>query len=343
MSSPDVRRAARGVCALMVACWLSFSAASLVAQEEPGVETVEVTEAQAELNEQGVAAVNSGNFQVAINLFKASLNLGELNITYLNLGRAYAKAGLCDEAIAAYDATTTAPRVSSPPAEVIAEAVARFRDQLPEQCPGKVRVVCVPGEMLLRVDDQEAIPCPDEPLTLAPGPHVLIGSLDALQVEARVDVVALEEVSITLEVPSEASSGPDSQASAAPRDRLWQVVGWSGLSVGAAALLAAVVVDVAVIAPAIDDAEAELEALNRGEVGSQEQFDELRQRAERLQRVNRAMIIGGGGMAALGLTALLIDLFGEPEESHDADVTAHSVAPAPLRGGGVGVFWQTSW
>ena len=75
MSSPDVRRAARGVCALMVACWLSFSAASLVAQEGPAVETVEVTEAQAELNEQGVAAVNSGNFQVAINLFKASSNL----------------------------------------------------------------------------------------------------------------------------------------------------------------------------------------------------------------------------------------------------------------------------
>lgn len=97
-------------------------------------ELVEPTAAQLELNNQGVRAISARKFGEAVKLFQASLALGELNITYINMGRAYQYMNQCAEAEDAYANALQAPKVAEPTPAQIAAAVARYRDELDTKC-----------------------------------------------------------------------------------------------------------------------------------------------------------------------------------------------------------------
>ena len=76
------RIVARGLCVLCLVC---LAGGRLEAQESN--ELREPTEAQIEMNAKAIEAVNQKDYAKAIKLFQASIALGELNITYLNMAR----------------------------------------------------------------------------------------------------------------------------------------------------------------------------------------------------------------------------------------------------------------
>lgn len=83
------------------------------------IEGVEVelnpSDDQVKLNQSAVEAILAEDYEKAAGLLEASLELGQLNVTWLNLGRAYQKLGRCDEARKAYLSVVTAPAVDEPP------------------------------------------------------------------------------------------------------------------------------------------------------------------------------------------------------------------------------------
>ena len=165
-------------------------------------DVVEPTEAQFKLYEEGAEAFREGQYRKAIDLFEASLHLGKLNITYLNLGRAYFKLGSCVDAAQAYDLALQAPQVSSPSAAQVLEKIQEYRADL-SGCPGQVIVTCVMAPELsskteIFVGGQGPFACNGQPVQVKPGKVRVHGSAGAETYEAEVDVAAMEEVVVEL-------------------------------------------------------------------------------------------------------------------------------------------------
>jgi hypothetical protein len=194
-------RPALALAALLVAMFCAMSGA--LAQE------ARETEAQFDMNRAGVEAVIAGDFDRAIQLFKGSLALGELNITYLNLGRAHQRAGHCRDAATAYQSVVDAPKVASPtPREV--EALARqFYSELERDCPGEIVVTCSPANIELYVNTRGPLPCDGKPMEVRPGEIVIKGVLGEDEEETLVTVKALERVEVSLTITPTLVKDPD--------------------------------------------------------------------------------------------------------------------------------------
>lgn len=95
---------------------------------------VEMSDETYELNEQAAAASARGEHERAIRLYRETVAAQGLNISHLNLGRAYAKAGECELARRAYDKVPDAPAVDSVPRDKILEVLYKYRLELDEQC-----------------------------------------------------------------------------------------------------------------------------------------------------------------------------------------------------------------
>ncbi|MGM0558623.1 MAG: tetratricopeptide repeat protein [Myxococcota bacterium] len=100
-------------------------------------ETVEPTDEQARLNDQGVRALGEEDYVKAISLLEEARYLGELNITYLNLGRAYQLAGRCEKARESLQKVFAAPKVEKPPAGLIESKAREFLEVLESTCPAE--------------------------------------------------------------------------------------------------------------------------------------------------------------------------------------------------------------
>lgn len=99
---------------------------------------------QMELNDDAVRAIVEGDYAAAVALLEEARSLGELNVTFLNLGRAYQKLGQCDNALEALDKALTAPRVRQPPPDFVIKKVAAYRAELDEQCAASQPVEAPP-------------------------------------------------------------------------------------------------------------------------------------------------------------------------------------------------------
>jgi len=100
--------------------------------QEPGF--VAPTEAQYQLFKEGQDAYVAGEYLRSVDLFKASLLVGDLNITYLNLGRAHFKLGRCAEARGAFAKVRKAPRVKEPKPESVLIRLNEYLVELDEKC-----------------------------------------------------------------------------------------------------------------------------------------------------------------------------------------------------------------
>jgi tetratricopeptide (TPR) repeat protein len=97
----------------------------------------EYTTEQQKLNEKGVRAIISKDYVLAIAVLEESAAIGELNVTYLNLGRAYQKLGDCQAARAAYEKAKAAPKVRAPSPDVVAKKLEEYTDELATVCEAK--------------------------------------------------------------------------------------------------------------------------------------------------------------------------------------------------------------
>lgn len=133
--------------ALLVAfLWVSpASAQTDDAADEPATQAsdsdlVEPSTGQQTLNDEGVKAMIDEDYERAVKLLQESLALGDLNITYLNLGRAYQKQGKCLEAQDAYLSAISAPAVNDPPQRLIDAKADKYLGELRQECGDKLDV-----------------------------------------------------------------------------------------------------------------------------------------------------------------------------------------------------------
>lgn len=286
-------------------------------EPEP-VGTVEPTDAQLELNETAVSASLSGDHATAVELFRASLELGALNITYLNLGRAHAALDRCGEAEKAYKAARKAPPVADPPPDQIDQLVDKYLVELHEGCIGTLLLTCSPRNMEVSIDDAEPITCPEQPMELTWGAHQLIWGPEDDPRKARVHIEPNAETELHLdhprvevvEVPVETPPEPVEPAESSN----WMLIaGASTAGAGALLLVGGLIVDTGVTGSTIDDYEA------AAAEGDQGEYDSLRGDIDTLQTTSIALYATGGILVAGGATLLILHfLQDEPDEIQPA-------------------------
>lgn len=195
----------RGHCASPLAMALCISALlvspALFAQERAP------TQAQLELNQEGVQAIIAENYDEAIRLLDASITLGALNITHANLGRAHQRAGNCAEAEANYIAALTSPYVANPSRSQISETVESHRAELREVCPGTLNIVCEPEQMEIFINDEGPFSCAGLTRDLEANTYTLRGILGTQETSESVKIESMETTLLQLVI--EPSSNGD--------------------------------------------------------------------------------------------------------------------------------------
>ena len=229
MASNPSHRAFASLIAGLLAVIALASSAPAVAQSGTTINEegfAEPSEAQLEMNEKGVKAIVDGDFDKAARLFQASIDLGKLNITYLNLGRALQKARRCREAKQAYlnvkkDAT---PKVKNPPPFEISSRAEQYLAELERTCPGEVEVTCQPEDLAddvqLFINTRGPKSCDSSPFEVPAGEVVVKGVLgeQTLEKVATVEPVELASVSLTFEQPAKADPKPPVTEKTDPKD-----------------------------------------------------------------------------------------------------------------------------
>ncbi len=155
---------------------------------------------QFELYQKGSDAYRDGDYKKAIELFEASLAMGPLNLTYLNLGRAYFKVGQCDKASEAYGKARTAPKIANPTPMQVLQKIEEYVAELPTSCPAYLTLRCATEGMEVFVDAQGPLPCDGKPIALLPGEHVIRGEKGGQKVEERITVGGMARVDLELKL-----------------------------------------------------------------------------------------------------------------------------------------------
>ena len=179
--------------------------APALADAQSGI--VAPTETQFKLYQEGAEAYGEGEYSKAVDLFRASLRLGELNITYLNLGRALFKLGDCEEASRAYASALTAPKIANPtPVEVLTK-VEEYKKDL-GQCPATLTVQCDNPAARLWVDGTGPVPCDGAAMTVLPGPHTVEARLGTQSRREDLTLAAMDTHTMELHFLRNGPVGP---------------------------------------------------------------------------------------------------------------------------------------
>lgn len=291
------------------------------------------SEAQVQLYVKAIEAIDADNFEEAIDLLKSSLALGELNIIYLNLGRAYFKNGQCDEAEAAFAKVLTSPKIAEPSPDTIAATLEEFRGDL-SQCPGTVEVACSPGSLTVSIDGAAPVPCAEAPFLLPPGEHVLTGVAGEKRAEARVQVESRKTHRVTLNADPDPIAPPPPPPE--PGMSTMSVTGLVIAGVGVAAMTTGIIVDQTALSSAIDDYSAAVENASENE-------DALRNDAETLQSRVLLLYVGGGVAVAAGATLFALGVQTADDGSEPSAAEGGRISPWLTPDGGAGVGWSASW
>lgn len=131
----DKRRLSTVVIAVMLGA-ASLAPAGPAMAQQPVEEYAQSkpSEDQVKLNSAAVEAMLAEDYAKAAKLLEASIELGALNVTWLNLGRAYQKLGRCKDARKAYLSVVTSPAVADPPPKLINAKADQYLNELAEQC-----------------------------------------------------------------------------------------------------------------------------------------------------------------------------------------------------------------
>ncbi|WP_168210802.1 tetratricopeptide repeat protein [Persicimonas caeni] len=103
------------------------------------------TEEQHRLNNEAARAIGEGDYTKAVSYLQEALYIGELNITYLNLGRAYQYMGRCEKARETLQKVFDAPALERPKPEFIDAKAREFLAELDESCQSGQEVELAEG------------------------------------------------------------------------------------------------------------------------------------------------------------------------------------------------------
>ena len=160
------------LCATMVSLALLGQAPAPGLAQGEGL--ARLTGEQRLLYEQAKKAYVAKEFQASVDLLSQALMLGEVDLFYFGLGRAYFKLGQCQNAQKSYARALAAPRTEADIRGSIAKGVA----QLQVSCPGTLLLQCKEARTQVKIDGQPApLACAQKTTELAPGPHTLEATL----------------------------------------------------------------------------------------------------------------------------------------------------------------------
>ncbi len=264
----------------------------------------------------------------AMELLEEALRLKEDQEVYLTIAEALMAQDQCQMAFFSIDAIRNAPPASAMSPLQVAQQVEALRSAFVDSCGQPVRVNCAPAEMTLRIDSGAPQVCSPAPIFLTPGTHTFAASLPQegdeppLTLVREVEIKAGEVSRVDMVLESEEVLG-------------W--AGWSGvvgMSLGAAALTSALIIDRTALAPK-DDA---FQRDKRAGVPVNELQGQLND-IESLQTTNRTLMGVGGALVVVGGALLLTDLLWLDSESpQNEEGIALGVDPD-----GFMVMWRTPW
>lgn len=301
--------------------FVALTPSALFAQDDDDRPVIDVTPAQREINDRAFKATAEGNYDQAIDLLTTSNSIQELNITYLNLGRALTKAGRCDEAGEAYANVMTAPVVPDPSPDAVYGALTKYLEELGSVCPGKIHVNCDPPTMRVSVDDKPPTACTIGPISLPGGEYTITGRSDVGEVSSTVRIAGMQEIKLKLktvkieeEVVIEEDEGMGVLATA----------GWSTGAAGVGLLVAAVLVEFAVLGPGIDDLEAAAASRDL------ERMNALKGQLDSTQTLNSTLYIAGGTLLGAGAVMVGVSMVLDAiEEANDDTVSGLDLWVSP--------------
>ena len=247
---------------------------------------------------RGVAAFGRGQAAAALTEYETAKTLApKANAPYRYAAQALVSLGRYVEAVENLEAYLRKNPSVSDAAEV-REKIAKLKADF---YPARLRVDVDAPNAVVRVDDEPK--GPPGALEVAPGRHRIEVHAPG-RASAAQDVVLVGDrdasLSFTLRVEEEARplAPPPASRTATRHPTPWPTLGWVGVGAGGAALAAALIIDVAVLGPKVDDYNA---AAARGDVGARE----LRDSASGWQTATLATYVAGGLIAAGGAALLL--------------------------------------
>lgn len=291
----------------MLALGLWCPSAPSLAQEGFGTPVA----GQLDLVRQGVAASDEGDYAQAIRYYDAAMALGELNIIHLNLGRARQKQGRCFEAEASFARALGAPAVRKPSPTKVREAIESHREEMRSTCPGALTVQCIPLDARLIVGERAA-GC-GERLELPAGLVRIQGEAGGVRTERTVEVEALKEHSVLIEVEAHSDQGASTR----------EVLGWSLVALGGALTVTGVGLGLRVAG-----INRELDAIAESNEIDGQSTEDLVSTGQSLQTLEFIGLGVGASAAAIGAVMLLLGE-GEPDRTG-----ALQIAPWVLPDGG---------
>jgi hypothetical protein len=287
----------------------------------------EIIEAQQRLNTKAAEASKSGDYRKAAELLQASLELGEFNIIYLNLGRVLQKDERCEASRAAYESALTAPSAPGVPLEKVRVAVERYQQELGRSCRARLVVRCQPTGVSLRLDGGGELAC-GVPIMLPSGAYRLQATR-AMDVQ-NMDIVLAdrEDKDVDVVFSVDANSGNhevdrDDEnedelmlrdgSDRAPRGPGWTTQDTVVVTVGALAL-AGVAGGFYFHSAASDDVELVGDVV-RSETPFRDDYDFLVDEIRRKEAWMWGSFSAGGVLGALSLALFLVD-FEEPASAN---------------------------
>jgi tetratricopeptide (TPR) repeat protein len=305
------------------------------------IDTRGVSASQRDYNTRGVALIDQGRLEEATSMFRSALVVGELNITYLNLGRTLARLGRCDEAIRAYEKVSGAPPVSQPSVNEVSRTLERYLAEVRNECSAQIFVICSTSATMIQINAGGVQPCPNRneeawaapvALPIRPGIHKVTGMVgNRSEIEEAV-VSAGQAVTVRLDLAQESvvesaistETMPTLRAEQAERttlDAAGYVIGASGIVF----LGTALIYDTFVLGATWDEFEelAGNDPLALRRVEEKRRFDDLREEVEDDMRLVKTLSGLGSVLAGIGL--VLVFLPEDAAPSADLHLRIHSV------------------
>lgn len=207
-------------------------------ESKPSVTENELNEQQVMLNNEAFKAKRDGQLDVAEQIFKSMLLLGEYNIIWLNLASTYLEENKCMETADALSHVYTARRITNVPHEELVKRAKDYEAQLKEKCSASITLKCDPADTMIALNGGQPMECTSSPITLVPGRHSIYGktSFGFTNVDFNINEFENKEIEVTVinyeKVVEEAGVTPEKLRE---KSKLFKILGYSFIGVGAAA------------------------------------------------------------------------------------------------------------
>jgi len=280
-------------------------------------QVIEPTNVQTELTDRAHTAFIKKDFAKAARLYRASLDIGPLNISFANYGFALFKMGKCQAAHEAYGLAETAPKAADPPPEVVAEDLKTFRSILERDCASFL-VSCPVGAETYKMEKEESRPCDGATLWRMPGRVTLRTEVDKRPYLAEVELHPRSNGPIVFKpepiIEENTSKGiTPKRGGMQAKDKFALLSG----SVGLATLTGALIMEVAVLQPGIQELE---------ETTDTEVFNERKDRLSTQQALTKGLFLGGSALVVSGIILFFLDgSAGETSAKARVEVSPQSV------------------